>query len=51
MVRAGAIAKRVITELEGLGCDIKTGCPANNEAKTKFIGRQLKDYYVDGTSD
>jgi len=48
MNRAGAIARRVLEELEGLGCDTKTGCPDNDAAKAAFQGRTLDDYYTEG---
>ena len=44
MIRAGAIAKQVMTELEGMGCDTKNGCPEMAEtAKATFEGRSLAD--------
>jgi hypothetical protein len=48
MVRAGAIARRVIDELEGMGCDTKTGCPDLTMAAEAFKGRTLADYYTEG---
>eukprot|EP00339_Tiarina_fusa_P012873 CAMPEP_0117001948 /NCGR_PEP_ID=MMETSP0472-20121206/3775_1 /TAXON_ID=693140 ORGANISM="Tiarina fusus, Strain LIS" /NCGR_SAMPLE_ID=MMETSP0472 /ASSEMBLY_ACC=CAM_ASM_000603 /LENGTH=754 /DNA_ID=CAMNT_0004702121 /DNA_START=45 /DNA_END=2309 /DNA_ORIENTATION=+ len=48
MIRAGAIARQVIDELEELGCDTKTGCPDNEAAKDAFSGRSLADYYTEG---
>jgi alkaline phosphatase len=48
MVRAGAIAKAVIEELEGMGCDTKTGCASMAAAKSAFAGRALADYYTEG---
>jgi alkaline phosphatase len=48
MSRAGAIAKRVLDELQGLGCDTKVGCPDNLEAIEAFAGRTLDDYYTSG---
>ena len=51
MVRAGAIAKRVIEELGELGCDSKSGeCPEDlkEKAKKAFEGRSLGDYYTEG---
>jgi hypothetical protein len=48
MVRAGAIAKQVIDELESLGCDTKVGCPDNEEAIATFAERNLSDYYTSG---
>jgi len=50
MARAGAIAKRVLDELTGLGVDTvngSTGAVAD-AAKAAFAGRQLKDYYLEG---
>lgn len=48
-VRAGAIAKRVIDELEEeYCCPIGTGCPDNDVAKAAFHGRSLQDYYTKG---
>jgi alkaline phosphatase len=48
MVRSGAIAKQVVDELEGLGCDTTTGCPDNSAAMNAFRGRTLDDYYTEG---
>lgn len=50
MIRAGAIAKKVLTELEGLGVDIKTGATGAlaESAKAAFAGRTLNDYYISG---
>jgi alkaline phosphatase len=51
MVRAGAIARRVIDELESLGCDTKIGCSSSDEgdnATLAFQGRTLADYYTEG---
>lgn len=50
MIRSGAIAKRVIDELEVLGCDTKTGCTGDvaDAAKSAFTGRTLADYYTEG---
>jgi hypothetical protein len=50
MARAGAIGRRVVDELEGLGCNTKMGCPTNAAAKAAFAGRKLKDYYLEGTN-
>ena len=50
MVRAGAVAKRVVTELEELGCDIQKGCTGNQDAIDAFSGRTLADYYTEGKS-
>ena len=49
MTRAGAIARQVIDELEGLGCNTTVGCPNNTAAQTAFRGRSLDDYYTEGT--
>ncbi len=50
MVRAGAVAKLVLEELEGLGCDTSTGCDGStaDAAKAAFAGRTLEDYYTEG---
>ena len=51
MIRAGAIAKLVLEELEAMGCDTKTGCPDSDvgDAVLKaFEGRTLHDYYTEG---
>lgn len=48
MNRAGAIAKRVVHELESLGCDTKVGCPDNEHAMMTFHDRVLSDYYMEG---
>lgn len=48
MIRAGAIARQVLNELEELGCDTKVGCPDNEEAMDAFMGRSLADYYTEG---
>ena len=51
MVRAGAIAKRVIKELGELGCDSMSGeCPDDlkEAAKRAFEGRSIDDYYTEG---
>lgn len=51
MVRSGAIAKRVLKELEDdFGCDIKAGCPDNQAAIDAFAKRSLSDYYTEGTN-
>ena len=52
MIRAGAIAKLVIDELEAAGCDTKTGCPnsdVGDQVLKAFEGRTLADYYTEGT--
>ena len=50
MICAGAIAKLVIDELEGWGCDTTTGCPEMKDAAmAAFAGRTLDDYYTEGT--
>jgi hypothetical protein len=48
MVRAGAIAKKVIDELESLGCDTKVGCPGDEGAIAAFASKTLSDYYTEG---
>jgi len=49
MVRAGAVAKAVIDELESMGCNTKSGCPSMaDSAKAAFSGRSLDDYYTEG---
>jgi alkaline phosphatase len=48
MIRAGAIARRVIDELENMGCDTKVGCPDLSMAAEAFKGRTLADYYTEG---
>ena len=49
MVRAGAIAKQIIDELEAdFGCNVTTGCPGNEDAREAFLGRSLHDYYTEG---
>eukprot|EP00980_Cylindrotheca_fusiformis_P003941 scaffold871_cov130-Cylindrotheca_fusiformis.AAC.18 len=47
MVRAGAIARRVIDELEDEGCDTKKG-GCDDTIKDLFRGRTLDDYYTEG---
>lgn len=49
MIRAGAIAKRVVEELEALGCNTKIGCPDHASAIAAFSNRTLDDYYTEGT--
>lgn len=48
MVRAGAIAKQVVDELEAAGCDVATGCPDLAAVDGLFSGRTLSDYYTEG---
>ena len=51
MVRAGAIAKRVLAELGELGCDAVSGeCPDSlkESAKAAFFGRTTAHYYTEG---
>lgn len=50
MIRAGAVAKQVIVELESMGVDIKTGATGDiaDAAKAAFAGRTLDDYYTEG---
>jgi hypothetical protein len=49
MARAGAVGRRVVDELEKLGCNTAVGCPNNTAAKAAFKGRRLADYYLEGT--
>ena len=52
MIRAGAIAKLVLQELEDMGCDTKTGCAdsdTGDAVMNAFAGRTLSDYYTEGT--
>lgn len=52
MIRAGAIAKKVLDELTEMGCDTKVGCPDMAEAaNAKFAGRTLDDYYTEGKGE
>jgi hypothetical protein len=48
MVRAGAIAKQVLDQLEDMGCDTKVGCPDNADAIAYFEKKTLSDYYTSG---
>jgi alkaline phosphatase len=50
MIRAGAVAKKVLQELEGMGVDVKTGATGKlaKDAKAAFKGRTLNDYYISG---
>ena len=50
MIRAGAIAKRVLKELESMGIDVKNGSTGEvaDKAKEAFAGRTLSDYYTEG---
>lgn len=50
MIRAGAVAKQVIVELESMGVDIKTGATGDvaDAAKAAFVNRTLDDYYTEG---
>lgn len=51
MVRAGAIAKRVLNELKGYGINTTTGSPGTAQATAAlnaFKGRVLSDYYTEG---
>jgi uncharacterized membrane protein YeaQ/YmgE (transglycosylase-associated protein family) len=48
MIRAGAIARKVVNELEELGCNIAAGCVGNTAAMARFEGRTLADYYTEG---
>lgn len=53
MIRAGAVAKQIIAELEELGVDIKEGATGDikSAAKEAFAGRTLDDYYTEGEHD
>lgn len=51
MVRAGAIARRVLDELASLGVNTTTGSrntTAAAAAKQAFAGRKLAAYYTEG---
>jgi hypothetical protein len=48
MIRAGAIARKVVNELESIGCVMATGCVGNTAAQARFEGRTLADYYTEG---
>jgi hypothetical protein len=48
MIRAGAIARKVVDELTSIGCDIAAGCVGNTAAQARFEGRTLADYYTEG---
>mmetsp|Transcript_25312 Transcript_25312/g.31922 ORF Transcript_25312/g.31922 Transcript_25312/m.31922 type:complete len:683 (+) Transcript_25312:98-2146(+) len=50
MIRAGAVAKQVLEELEGMGCDTSQGCDGATAeaAMAAFAGRTLDDYYTEG---
>jgi len=52
MVRAGAIARQVLDELEEMGIDTKNGNKDDTElvqkARERFVGRTLSDYYTEG---
>ena len=50
MIRAGAVAKQVIVELESMGVDIKSGATGDlaDAAKAAFVNRTLNDYYTEG---
>jgi alkaline phosphatase len=48
MTRAGSIAKQVVAELKGYGCDIINGCPNNTAASAAFAGRTVSSYYAEG---
>jgi len=53
MIRAGAIAKKVLAELEGMGVDTKAGATGElaATAKAAFAGRTLNDYYTEGKGE
>ncbi|KAL3775325.1 hypothetical protein HJC23_003146 [Cyclotella cryptica] len=50
MIRAGAVAKQVVSELKSMGVDISTGASGAlaAQAKAAFAGRTLSDYYTEG---
>jgi len=50
MIRAGAVAKKVLMELEAMGCDTSNGCTGDVAAAAvaAFAGRTLDDYYTEG---
>lgn len=50
MIRAGAVAKQVVAELQGMGVNISTGASGAlaAQAKAAFAGRTLSDYYTAG---
>lgn len=50
MIRAGAIAKMVVNELEGMGVNIVNGTSGDDAEKAMdaFKGRSLSDYYTKG---
>lgn len=52
MIRAGAVARKVLMELEDMGCNTTDGCPNMAEAaKAAFAGRTLSDYYTEGVGE
>jgi alkaline phosphatase len=54
MVRAGAIAKKVLTELQEMGIDTTVGATSDAQktsAKAMFAGRTLANYYTEGVGD
>jgi len=54
MVRAGAIAKKVLKELTDMGIDTKVGATTNETkaaAKAVFAGRTYNEYYTQGKGD
>ena len=50
MIRAGAVAKKVIAELNEMGCYTEYGCEGKDaeRAREKFANRTLDDYYTEG---
>ena len=50
MIRASAIAKQVMKELEFMGVDVNNGSTGEvaEKAKAAFAGRSLTDYYTEG---
>ena len=52
MIRAGAVARKVLMELEEMGCDTSFGCPSMADAaNAAFAGRTLTDYYTEGVGE
>jgi len=54
MIRAGAIAKKVLAELTDMGIDTTVGATSDAQkasAKAMFAGRKLSDYYTEGKGD
>lgn len=54
MIRAGAIAKKVLAELTEMGIDTKVGATSDAQAasaKAMFVGRTTADYYTEGQGE